>query len=147
LSEQYSPEEPTSFDAIVERQPYEPPKESADPFPSGRDGIQEAADELSLRRETKEVTLRRVHDPDDLSQVAPKDVTWSKETAADALSATRAYEAELKQAQLEQDMAAAVDDFRGAPSQPEAQTAEPQPQPETPPAEPTELDRLRGTAH
>jgi hypothetical protein len=145
---EYAPEEPASFDAIIEQRPYERAVESADPF-VGKEGLAEAADEVSRGRETKELTVRQVHDPDDLTKVAEKDVTWSKEAAADALRETRNYEAQLEQADRDAQLAAGVDEFRGQqpaqPPTPEFQQAQPQelaPQAEVPPAEPNELDRM-----
>jgi hypothetical protein len=146
---EYAPEEPASFDAIIEQRPYERAVESADPF-VGKEGLAEAADEVSRGRETKELTVRQVHDPDDLTKVAEKDVTWSKEAAADALRETRNYEAQLEQADRDAQLAAGVDEFRGQqpaqPQPPEFQQAQPQPQaPEVQAeyvAEPDALDRL-----
>jgi hypothetical protein len=147
-SEQYAPDEPASFDAIVERQPYEPAKESADPF-VGKEGLSEAADEVSRARETREVTRRWIRDPDDFSKVAEKDVTITAETAADALKAARTQEMEWENAEVERATAAAVDDFRGEqpaqPEQPEFQQTQPQApeiQPETGFEPADELDRL-----
>jgi hypothetical protein len=78
----YAPEEPRSFDAIIERQPYEPATKSADPF-VGRDGPQEAADAVTDRRQqSPEPIVRQVHDHEDLTKVVPADVTWTAETAA-----------------------------------------------------------------
>ena len=148
MSEQYAPDEPSSFDAIVERQPYEPAVESADPF-VGKEGLAEAADEVSRGRETRELRVRQMHDPDDLEKIAGRDITWTKETAADALRSTRNFEAHLEQAEMDAQLAAGVDEFRGQqpaqPPTPEFQQAQPQelaPQAEVPPAEPNELDRM-----
>ena len=44
-TETYAPEEPRSFDAIIERQPYEPAKETADSI-----NAHEAADLVSQTR-------------------------------------------------------------------------------------------------
>jgi hypothetical protein len=118
MSEQYAPDEPSSFDAIVERQPYEPAVESADPF-VGKEGLAEAADEVSRGRETRELRVRQMHDPDDLEKIAGRDITWTKETAADALRSTRNFEAHLEQAEMDAQLAAGVDEFRGQqPAQP-----------------------------
>ena len=142
---EYNADEPSSFDAIVERQPYEPAKESADPFSSGREGIQEAADEVSRARETRELPRQFVRDPDDPSSPAPRDVTITAETAADALRENRNLEARLEQEALDAATAREVDDFRGDVAPPAPEQTQPQelaPQAEIPPAEPTELDRM-----
>jgi hypothetical protein len=148
MSEQYAPDEPASFDAIVERQPYEPATESADPF-VGKDALSDAADEVSRGRETKEMLRRFVRDPDDPASPAPRDVTISAETAADSLRANRNLEAQYEQSELNRATAAAVDDLREQPTQPPAPELgqvqpqpELQPQPEAAPAEPSELDVL-----
>jgi hypothetical protein len=148
MSEQYAPDEPASFDAIVERQPYEPATESADPF-VGKDGLSDAASEVSRARETRETLRRFVRDPDDPSSPAPRDVTISAETASDALRENRNLEAQYEQSEIDRATAAAIDNFRG--EQPAQPTEQPQPQfqqaaPEVQAteyaAEPDELDRL-----
>jgi hypothetical protein len=148
-SEQYAPDEPASFDAIVERQPYEPPKESADPF-VGKEGLSEAADAVNLGRETRELPRRFINDPDHPGVPAPKDVTVTKETATHALAHARAVEADATQAEIERVTTAAIDDFRSEqPAQPEQPEFQ-QPQPQAPEvqaeyvAEPDELDKLLG---
>jgi hypothetical protein len=143
MSEQYAPDEPASFDAIIERQPYEPAVESADPF-VGKEGLAEAADEINRARETREIPRRFIRDPDDPSSPAPRDVTITAGTAADALRENRNLEAQLEQEALNVEMARQVDQLRG--EQPAQPTEQPQPelapQAEVPPAEPTELDRM-----
>ena len=120
-TETYAPEEPRSFDATIERQPYEPPKETADSI-----NAHEAADLVNQTRgEQNEVIKRHVRDPDDLNRVAPADVTLTKETAADALKSAREFEHNLEQESVDAQLAAKVDEFRGQPQQPE-----PPPQPD-----------------
>ena len=142
-TEVYAPEEPRSFDATIERQPYEPAKETADSI-----NAHEAADLVNQTRgEQNEIIKRHVRDPEDVNRVAPADVTWTAETAADALKSAREFEHNLEQESLDVQLAAEVDKFRGAPQE---QQPEPPPQPdwapevqpETAAPEPSELDHL-----
>ena len=149
---EYNADEPAAFDAIVERQPYEPAVESADPFSSGREGIQEAAEEVSRSRETREMPRRFVRDPDDPSSPAPRDVTITAGTAAAALRENRNLEAQFEQEALDAEMAREIDRIRADQpqvEQPEFQPQQPeQIQPQAPEvqaeyvAEPDELDHL-----
>ena len=74
--------------------------------------------------------------------------TVSPEHAADELKAYRERKAAVADQQLGEQLAAAVDEFRGVPEQPEPQPNPdwaPEPQPEYAPAAPTELDHLLQT--
>jgi hypothetical protein len=146
MSELYAPEEPRSFDAIVERQPYKPTKESADPF-VGEDGLRDAADAVNERRQqSPEPVKRQIHDPESPANIAPADVTITAETAAEALSENRRLEEQYEQWGRDAQTVAEIDAVKA--DQPvETQPTErpdwtPEPQPETAPAEPTELDHL-----
>ena len=123
MSEIYAPEEPRSFDAIIERQPYEPAKEAADSI-----NAHEAADLVSQTRgEQNEIIKRHVRDPEDVNRVAPADVTWTAETAADALKSARELEHNLEQESLDAQLAAKVDEFRGAPQEQQPEACRPNP--------------------
>ena len=144
---EYAADEPQSFNAIVERQPFEPPKESADPFSGSREGLQEAADEVARGREVREMPRRFVRDPDNPDTPAPADVTITAETAADALRQNRGLEAQSGQEALDAEIAREIDRIRAAqPEQPEFQQTQPQApevQPEfAPPESNPELDSL-----
>jgi hypothetical protein len=128
-NETEAPQEVSSYDYITYEMPYEKQVESADPFTSGRDGIQEAADELTERREPRrEQVSRVVVDPNDYTKIAPGNVAISKETAADSLREHRNFEAWAEQEALDRLVAEDVDRFRADQQPPQPEIAQPQSQ-------------------
>ena len=144
---------PTNFDHIV-YESLDPPKQDDPlPFDTGREGLEQAADEFShqTKAERNVVTERTWGDPRDWSKHAPGNYQVSAEHASDMLKETREAEARLAQLDADAEIARAIDELRpgdaAQPQQPEFQQTQPQqpelqPQPEAAPAEQTELDRL-----
>ena len=143
---------PTNFDHITYTSLDPEKPDDPLPFDSGREGLEQAADEFShqTKAERNEITERTWGDPRDWSKHAPGNRSVSAEHASDMLKETRETEARLAQAEIDAATARAVDDFRGdaaQPQQPEFEQTQPQqpelqPQLETAPAEVSELDRM-----
>ena len=118
------------------------PEKSPEPEIRGdQTGLDEAAAGLTqTRAERNEVVERTWGDPRDWSKHAPGNRTVSAEHASDMLKETREAEARLAQAEMDAQLAAGVDEFRGQQPQVEQPPVEQQPdfapQPEALPEQP-----------
>jgi hypothetical protein len=124
----------------------DPPKE-AEPeiFSGGKTGLDEAAAELTqTRAERNEVVERGFSDPEDYTKPAPGNYQVSAEHAADVLKETREWECRFAQSEADAELAKQIDEIRG--EQPQAfklyEQQTPEPQPESAPETPKELDQL-----
>ena len=123
----------------------DPPKADELPFSSDREGIEQAIEERSRTAGERNI-IDVIQFQDGKGHVQDGNKTASPEYAADELKAYRERKAAVADQQLGEQLAAAVDEFRGVPQeQPEPQPRPdwaPEPQPEYAPAPPTELDNL-----
>ena len=123
----------------------DPPKADELPFSSDREGIEQAIEERS-RTAGERNAIDVIQFQDGQGHVEHGNKTVSPEHAADELKAYRERKAAVADQQLGEQLAAAVDEFRGvSQEQPEPQPRPdwtPEVQQETAPPEPTELDHL-----
>ena len=124
----------------------DPPKEAEPEIFSGdKTGLDEAAAELTqTRAERNEVVERGFSDPEDYTKPAPGNYRVSAEHAADMLKETREWESRFAQVEADAELAKQIDEIRG--EQPQAfklyEQQTPEPQPESAPETPKELDQL-----
>ncbi len=124
----------------------DPPKEAEPEIFSGdKTGLDEAAAELTqTRAERNEVVERGFSDPEDYTKPAPGNYRVSAEHAADVLKETREWESRFAQSEADAELAKQIDEIRG--EQPQAfklyEQQTPEPQPESAPEAPKELDQL-----
>ena len=124
----------------------DPPKEAEPEIFSGdKTGLDEAAAELTqTRAERNEVVERGFSDPEDYTKPAPGNYQVSAEHAADVLKETREWESRFAQSEADAELAKQIDEIRG--EQPQAfklyEQQTPEPQPESAPEAPKELDQL-----
>ena len=124
----------------------DPPKEAEPEIFSGdKTGLDEAAAELTqTRAERNEVVERGFSDPEDYTKPAPGNYQVSAEHTADMLKETREWESQFAQVEADAELAKQIDEIRG--EQPQAfklyEQQTPEPQPESAPETPKELDQL-----